>query len=145
MNMWGTGYKIPCVNLLKSNNLLNHHVLPFQMKNSITIRSWLKKSSGYRRRRVIVRGSTKVMTTPNELLRRRINRRGGLNGRRRRNILNERRRWHIRRELIRERWSIRQACSTTVVELSLEVSPCCLEPQEETQRMTHRAVKSSDE
>jgi hypothetical protein len=92
MNMWGTGYKIPCVSLLKSSNLLNHHVLPFQMKNSITIRSWLKKSSGYRRRRVIVRGSTKVMTTPNELLRRRINRRGGLNGRRRRNMLNERRR-----------------------------------------------------
>jgi hypothetical protein len=28
MNTWGTGHKIPCVSLLKSSNLLSHHVLP---------------------------------------------------------------------------------------------------------------------
>jgi hypothetical protein len=38
-NMWGTGHKIPCASPLKSSNLLSHLVLPFQMKNGITIRS----------------------------------------------------------------------------------------------------------
>jgi hypothetical protein len=28
-NMWGAGHKIPHVSLLKSSNLLSHHVLPF--------------------------------------------------------------------------------------------------------------------
>jgi hypothetical protein len=38
-NTWGTGYKIPRASPLKGSNLLSHHVLPFRMKNSITIRS----------------------------------------------------------------------------------------------------------
>jgi hypothetical protein len=38
INMWGTGHKIPCVSLLKSSNFLSHRVLPFWMKNNITIR-----------------------------------------------------------------------------------------------------------
>jgi hypothetical protein len=100
MNTWGggVGHKIPCTSPLKDSNLLSHHVLPFQMKNSIVIRSWLRKSSGYEsRRRVIVRGPTKAATTSNKLLRRGINRRGGLNRRRRWYILNKRRRWHIKR------------------------------------------------
>jgi hypothetical protein len=56
-NTWGTGHKIPRVGLLKSSNLLSHHVMPFWMKSSIVIRSWLRKSNSYEsRRRVIVRG-----------------------------------------------------------------------------------------
>jgi hypothetical protein len=46
-NTWGIGHKIPHVNPFKSSNLLIHQVLPFQMKNSIAIRSWLRKDSGY--------------------------------------------------------------------------------------------------
>jgi hypothetical protein len=38
-NTWGTGHKISRVSLLKSSNLLSHHVLSFRMKNSIMIRS----------------------------------------------------------------------------------------------------------
>jgi hypothetical protein len=71
------------------------------MKNSITRRSWLRKSSDCEsRRRVIVRGLTKVVTTSNKLLQRGINQRGGRNRQRRWCILKERRRWHIIRELI---------------------------------------------
>jgi hypothetical protein len=88
MNTWGTRHKIPHTNPLKSSNLLSHHVLSFRMKNSITIRSWLKKSSGCESQmRVTVRWPTKMVTTWNKLLQR-----GGLNRRRRWNILNERRR-----------------------------------------------------
>jgi hypothetical protein len=39
MNTWGIGHKIPCASLLKSRNLLSYCVLPFRMKNSITIRN----------------------------------------------------------------------------------------------------------
>jgi hypothetical protein len=54
---WGIGHKIPYASPLKSSNLLSHHVRLFRMKNSITIRSWLRKSSGCESiRRVIVRG-----------------------------------------------------------------------------------------
>jgi hypothetical protein len=114
------------------------------MKNSIAIRSWLRKSSDDEsRRRVTVRCPTKAVTTSNKLLRRGISRRRGLNRRRRWHILNERRRWHIRRELIRS-WSIQQMCSTTVVKLSLEASLYSSEPQEETQRKTQRMVKLSE-
>jgi hypothetical protein len=81
--MWGTGHKIPCASPLKSSNLLIHHVLSFRMKNSITIRSRLRKNSDSNsRRRVIVRGPTKVVTTSNKLLRRGLRQRGGLNRRR---------------------------------------------------------------
>jgi hypothetical protein len=38
-NTWGTWHKIPCASLLKNSNLLSHRMLPFQMKNSIMIRS----------------------------------------------------------------------------------------------------------
>jgi hypothetical protein len=56
MNTWGTGYKISHASPLKSSNLLSHHVLPFWMKNSLVIRSWLRKSSACEsRRRVIIR------------------------------------------------------------------------------------------
>jgi hypothetical protein len=56
-DMWGTWHKIPRVNPLKSRNLLNHRVLPFYMKNNISIRCWLRKSSDCERiMRVIVRG-----------------------------------------------------------------------------------------
>jgi hypothetical protein len=80
----GTEHKIPRVSPLKSSNLLSYRVLPFQMKNSITIRSWLRKSSDCEsKRRVIVRGAMKEVTMSNKLLRRGINRRGGLNKRRR--------------------------------------------------------------
>jgi hypothetical protein len=80
-------------------------VLLFRTKNNITIRSWLRKSSDCKsRRRVIFKGPTKAVTTSNKLLRRRISWRGGFNRRRRWHILNKR--CHIRRELIRERWSI---------------------------------------
>jgi hypothetical protein len=75
-NMWRTRYMIPRANPLKSSNLLSHCVLTFWMKNNITIRSWLRKSSGCEsKRRVIVRGPTKVVTTSNKLLKRRISRR----------------------------------------------------------------------
>jgi hypothetical protein len=68
-NTWGTGYKIPCASLLKSNNLLSHRMLSFRMKNSFTIRRWLKKSSGCEsRRRVSVRWPIKVVTMSNKLL-----------------------------------------------------------------------------
>jgi hypothetical protein len=98
MNMWGTWHKI----LQATSKLLSRCVLPFWMKNSITIRSWLRKSSGYEsRRRVIARWPAKVVTTSNKLLWRGIYRRGGLKRRRRWHILNKRRRWHIRKELIR--------------------------------------------
>jgi hypothetical protein len=82
-NMWGTGHKIPRVSLLKGSNLLSHHVLPFRMKNSIVIRSWLRQSSSSEsRRRVIVRWPTYALTTSKKLLQRGINRRGGRNRRR---------------------------------------------------------------
>jgi hypothetical protein len=56
MNTWGTWHKIPCASPLKGSNLLSHRVLTFWMKNSITIRSWLRKSSNSEsRRRVTVR------------------------------------------------------------------------------------------
>jgi hypothetical protein len=68
-NMWRTWYKIPCASPLKCSNLLSHHVLSFWMKNTITIRSWLRKRIDCEnRRRVIVRGPTKAVTTSNELL-----------------------------------------------------------------------------
>jgi hypothetical protein len=83
-NTWGTGHKIPRASPLKSSNLLSHCMLLFRMKNSIAIRSWLRKSSGYEsRKRVIIRWPTKVVTTSNKLLWRGINQRGGLNRRRR--------------------------------------------------------------
>jgi hypothetical protein len=108
-NMWRTGHKITFASPLKRSNLLSHRVLSFQMKNSITIRSWLRKSSNYEsRRRVTIRWPMKVVTTLNKLLQRGINQKGGLD---------RRRRWHIRRELIRGSWSIGQACSMTTVEL----------------------------
>jgi hypothetical protein len=107
MNTWGTRHKISHVSPLKSSNLLSYYVLPFQMKNTIAIRGWLKKSSGCEsRRRVTVRWPMKAVTTSNKLLWRGISLKGGLNRRRRRHILNERRRWHIKRELIRGSWSI---------------------------------------
>jgi hypothetical protein len=45
MNTWRIVYKIPRTSPLKSSNLLSHRMLPFRMKNSITIRSWLRKKS----------------------------------------------------------------------------------------------------
>jgi hypothetical protein len=63
-NTWGTTHKIPRTSLLKSSNLLSHRMLPFWMKNSIVIRSWLRKSSGYEsQRRLTVRWLTKAVTT----------------------------------------------------------------------------------
>jgi hypothetical protein len=57
MNMWGMGYMIPCASLLRSSNLLSHHMLPSWMMNSIMIRSWLRRNSDCESRgRVIVRG-----------------------------------------------------------------------------------------
>jgi hypothetical protein len=44
-NTWGTGHKISRASPLKGSNILSHHVLPFRMKNSIAIRSWLRQSS----------------------------------------------------------------------------------------------------
>jgi hypothetical protein len=88
-NTWGTGHKISCVSLLKGNNLLIHHVLPFRMKNSIVIRSWLRQSSSSEsRRRATVRWSTYALTTFKKMLRRGTNWRGGHN---------RRRRWHLQR------------------------------------------------
>jgi hypothetical protein len=101
-NIWETRHKIPHASPLRSSNLFSHRMLPFWMKNSIAIRSWLRKSSDCEsRRRVTVRWLMKVVITSNKLLWRGITQRGGLNRRRRWHILNERRRWHIRRELIR--------------------------------------------
>jgi hypothetical protein len=144
MSTWRTGHKIQRARPLKSSNLLSHRVQPFRMKNNIAIRSWLRKSSGYESWRVTVRWPMKAVITSNKLLQRGISRRGGLNWRRW-HILTERRRWHIRIELIRESWSIWQACSTMAIELSLEVSSCSPEQQEETQRKTQKKVKSSEE
>jgi hypothetical protein len=45
-NTWGTGHKILCASPLKSSNLFSHCMMPFRIKNSIAIRSWLRKSSG---------------------------------------------------------------------------------------------------
>jgi hypothetical protein len=45
MNTWRIVYKILRTSPLKSSNLLSHRMLPFQMKNSIAIRSWLRKKS----------------------------------------------------------------------------------------------------
>jgi hypothetical protein len=53
MNTWGTWHKIPCASSLKSSNLLSHHMLSFRIKNSITIRSWLRKSSSSESRRIV--------------------------------------------------------------------------------------------
>jgi hypothetical protein len=81
---WGTGHKISCASLLRSSNLLSHHVLSFRMENSIVIRSWLRKSSDSEsQRRVTVRWPTEVVTTSNKLLQRGINWREELNRRRR--------------------------------------------------------------
>jgi hypothetical protein len=44
-NTWGTRHKIPHASPLKGTNLLSHCMLLFRMKNSIMIRSWLRKSS----------------------------------------------------------------------------------------------------
>jgi hypothetical protein len=85
MNTWGTWHKIPRASPLKGSNLLSHRVLPFWMKNSITIRSWLRQSSESWRR-VTVRWPTYALTTSKKLLRRGTNRRGGRN---------RRRRWHL--------------------------------------------------
>jgi hypothetical protein len=69
MNTWGTGHKISRASPLKGSNLLSHHVLPFWMKNNITIRSWLRKSSSSEsRRRVTVRWPTYALTTSKKLL-----------------------------------------------------------------------------
>jgi hypothetical protein len=73
------------------------------MKNSITIISWLRKNSDYESsRRVTVRRPRKVVSTSKKMIRRVIWK-GRLNGRGR---------W-----LILGRWSIRQMCSTTTVDL----------------------------
>jgi hypothetical protein len=88
-NTWGTRHKIPRASPLKGSNLLSHQVLQFQMKNSIAIISWLRKSnSSESRRRVTVRWPTYVLTTSKKLLQRGTNRRGGRN---------RWRRWHIQR------------------------------------------------
>jgi hypothetical protein len=88
-NTWGIGHKIPRASLLKGSNLLSHRVLPFWMKNSITIRSWLRQSSSNEsRRRVTVRWPTYALSTSEKLFRRGTNRRGGRN---------RRRRWHLQR------------------------------------------------
>jgi hypothetical protein len=80
-NTWGIGHKIPHASLLKSSNLLSHRVLPFRTKNSIMIRSWLRKSSSSKsRRRVTVKWHTKAVTTSKKLLRRGISRREGSTG-----------------------------------------------------------------
>jgi hypothetical protein len=87
-NTWGTGHKIPRASLLKDSNLLSHRVLPFRMKNSIAIRSWLRQSSSSESQmRVTVRWPTYALTTSKKLLRRGTNRRG----------CNRRRRWHLQR------------------------------------------------
>jgi hypothetical protein len=89
MNTWGTGHKISYASPLKGSNLLSHHVLLFQMKNSIVIRSWLRKSSSSESQmRAIVRWPTYALTTSKKLLRRGTNQRGGRN---------KRRSWHIQR------------------------------------------------
>jgi hypothetical protein len=83
-NTWRTWHKISCASPLKSSNLLSHRMMPFWMKNSTALRSWLRKSNGCEsRRRVTVRWPTKAVTTSNKLLRRGISQRGGLNRRRR--------------------------------------------------------------
>jgi hypothetical protein len=89
MNTWGIGHKIPRVSPLKGSNHLSHRVLPFRMKNSIMIRSWLRKSSSSEsRRRVTVRWPTYALTMSKKLLQRGTNQRGGCN---------RRRRWHLQR------------------------------------------------
>jgi hypothetical protein len=63
------------------------------MKNTIMIRSWLRKSIGCEsRRRVTVRWPMKAVTMSNKLFQRGINQRGGLIRRRRWHIPNKRRR-----------------------------------------------------
>jgi hypothetical protein len=72
-NTWRIGHKIPHASPLKSSNLLSHRMLPFQMKNSVAIRIYLRKRSGCGSRwRVIVRWSMKAVNTSNKLLRRGI-------------------------------------------------------------------------
>jgi hypothetical protein len=89
MNTWGTWHKIPCASPLNGSNLLSHCVMPFRMKNSIVIRSWLRQSSSSESRmRVIVRWPTYALTTSKKLLQRGTNQRGGHN---------RRRRWHLHR------------------------------------------------
>jgi hypothetical protein len=86
-NTWRTGHKISRASSLKSSNLLSHRMMPFQMKNSIAIKRWLRKSSSCEsQRRETVSWPTKAVTTSNKLLRRGINQRGGFH---------RRRRWHI--------------------------------------------------
>jgi hypothetical protein len=75
-NTWGTRHKIPRASTLKGSNLLSHRVLPFQMKNSIMIRSCFRQSSSNEsRRRVTVRWSLYALTTSKKLLRRGTNQR----------------------------------------------------------------------
>jgi hypothetical protein len=91
-NTWEIGHKIPRASPLKSSNLLSHHMLSFLMKNSIMIKSRLRKSSGCERRmRLTIRWPMNAVTMSNKLLQRGISQRGELN-RRRWHILNERRR-----------------------------------------------------
>jgi hypothetical protein len=68
-NTWRTWHKFPRANPLKGSNLLSHHVLPFQMKNSIAIRSCLRQSSSSESRmRVTVRWPMYALTTSRKLL-----------------------------------------------------------------------------
>jgi hypothetical protein len=126
---WGIGHKIPRPSPLKSSNLFSHHMLSFQMNNSITIRGWLRKSSVCEsRRRVIVRELMKVVTTSNKLFWRGISWRGGLNRRRIWLILNEKKtadqkRAHPRK--VEHQTSVLHDCYRTVW---LEASLCSLEP-----------------
>jgi hypothetical protein len=115
-NTWGTWQKISRASSLKDSNLLSHRMLPFRMKNSITIRIWLKKSSSSESRmRVTVRWPTYALTTFKKLLQRGINWRGGCNRRRRWHI--QRGRWHIRKELNWGSRNLWQACSMMAVDM----------------------------
>jgi hypothetical protein len=144
-NTWRTGHKIPRASPLKSSNLLSHRMLPFQMKNSITIRSWLRKSSDCESwRRVTVRWLIKAVTTTNKLLRRGISQRGGLN-KRRWHILNEKKMAHQKIAHPRKLKYQTSVLHDDYRTVPLKASPCSLEPPEETQKKTQRTVESSEE
>jgi hypothetical protein len=133
-NTWGTGHKIPHASLLKSNNFLSHRVLPFRMKNSITIKSWLRKSSGCESwRRVTVGWPAKSVTTSNKLPRGGISQRGGSTG-------GAHHQWK-KKMAHQKRAHLRKLEHLT----SVLHDGCRLEPQEEPQRKTQRMVKSSEE
>jgi hypothetical protein len=74
INTWWTGNKFPRASVLKSSNLLSHHMLPLRMNNKITIRSRLRRNGSDKTEIVVLPGfgspwATSQRTNSNECAR----------------------------------------------------------------------------